>query len=51
MIMVKIFFAWLIVMIIYAVYKMIFQKEKPIPEQVVIKARNGKRTIVILRNK
>jgi len=51
MIMVKIIFTWLIVMIVYTVYKLIFQKEKPIPEQVIIKARNGKRTIIILRNK
>jgi len=51
MVMVKIFFTWLMVMIFYAVYKLIFKKERPIPEQVIIKAKNGKRTIVILRNK
>ncbi|MBA7574525.1 hypothetical protein ES708_16334 [subsurface metagenome] len=38
-------------MIVYTIYKLIFQKERPIPKQVVIKARDGKRKIIILRNK
>ncbi|MBA7546060.1 hypothetical protein ES705_38443 [subsurface metagenome] len=50
MIWVKIIFTWLIIMIFYAVYKMIFKKKKSIPEQIVIKARDGKTKIVILRN-
>jgi len=49
--MVKIFFTWLIIMIVYTIYKMIFQKERPIPEQVVVKAKNGKTKVIILRNK
>lgn len=51
MVMVKIIFFWLIAMIIYTIYKMIFQKDKPIPEQIVIKARDGMTKIIILRNK
>lgn len=51
MLLEKIIFTWLIIMIFYTIYKMIFKKERPTPKQVVIKARNGKRTIIILRNK
>jgi hypothetical protein len=47
------YFLWVILILFIGefLYILLWQKEKPIPEQVVIKARNGKRTIVILRNK
>ncbi len=48
-----IYFLWLIFGLFVLMFLKIlfFHKEKPIPEQVVIKARDGKTKIVILRNK
>lgn len=47
-----IYFLWLIFLLFVLMFFRIlfFHKEGPIPKQVVIKARNGKREIVILRN-
>ncbi len=47
-----IYFLWLIFILFALVFLRIlfFHKEKPIPEQVVIKARDGKTKIIILRN-
>ena len=42
-----IYFLWLIFLLFIGefFYILFWQKEKPIPEQVVVKARNGKRRI------
>jgi hypothetical protein len=48
-----IYFLWLIFLLFVGEFFYILfwqKKEKPIPEQVVIKAKNGKTKIIILRN-
>jgi len=42
MILAKIIFTWLIIMIIFTIYKMIFQKEEPIKFKQIIN-KNGKK--------
>ena len=49
-----IYFLWLIFLLFIGgfLYRHFRQKEKrPLPKQVVIKAKNGKTKIIILRNK
>jgi len=48
-----IYFLWLIFGLFVLMFSrmLFFHKDRPIPEQTVVKAKNGKTKIVILRNK